>query len=442
MQANKSFASRLYDLLNRPNTAKGQFKPDKDNPEGKFRYGYVRQIGLGSFEKHLAGKSTKAVSVANGGFANFICWDIDEHFPDLLPIVAGILRDRKWDRAAFATSGSDPGRGKVILCGKPRIPQAVAYRIAKEVLDQVREETKSSFLLNTIGDEKLDAFPKAGSGGEVRILGRNQGRDGSLEEALALDGKPSDLKHVRPVTIHYRPADIVTSQRAQWATRLVETPITGIASDAYKVQVRLADEALRLGGESRAVELLHGWCLGMTAIRDSTIRQLKRRDASERAVDYVKQYRREAAHAKKPTDWEPLDLSEERIPKGASRIYEALAKYASEFRLDPHCFGMDYARLAALAGYRDKSRAWKSVSRAEDIGLLFRLHRGSGHGENLRGLVMLCCLRGADEAMQAAYDQGTQSQMYLERVAECGQPAIRMDGGKRVGFTPDLPLAA
>lgn len=435
-----TFARRLYDLLNGPNSAKRQYQPKKNNPENRWTYGKAFPTRLRSFQAHLAGNTTQALSIVSGGFANFICWDLDENFEALLPFFADRLRARGWEHAAFSTTGSSAGRGKIVLTFKPRIPQAVAHRVANEIFHEVLNEPK----IVTFGERHPSVFPSLGSGGNVRILGRNRGREGPLESPLSLDGKLSDLKYVKPVRIEYDRAEAALRQPTRWASELIESASTVSSNkEGYKITVRLADDALRLTADDEpgAVALLFSWTSDMaTRATGNAARQFAQKAAAERAVRYVLTHREGKPPA--AVSWIPLDLSNERIPKGPKRVYESLAQYAVANRLNPHCFGMDYGRLAALVGYTDKSRTKRTADKAEDIrSFLFRLDRGSKHGDSLKGLVTLWCLRGTGETLQDAYDEGICSDMFRERVELAGEPRIKLVAGKKIGF-PNRELIA
>lgn len=142
------------------------------------------------------------------------------------------------------------------------------------------------------------------------------------------------------------------------------------------------------------------------------------------------------------TKWAPIDLTSIPTPKGAARIYEALAQYVTTFDLNAHCFAMDYERLAAMSGYRDGGRASKNALVAEDAGLLFRLHRGCRRKPGVRGEATLWCLRGQGESLQDAYDDGVEQPMFVERVETVGSPIVTLVDGKKVGLATVLPIAA
>jgi hypothetical protein len=115
---------------------------------------------------------------------------------------------------------------------------------------------------------------------------------------------------------------------------------------------------------------------------------------------------------------------DEKVPKAALRVYEALANYVSAKGLNPHAFGMDYRRLANLAGYVSKDDARRGVLEAEEAKLLHRLHRGAPHRAGCRGTPALFCLRGEGETLDQAVAAGTGSKQYQLRQVATSSAAI------------------
>jgi hypothetical protein len=446
--AGQPSAQRLFNLLNKPK-AQWQWQPKNDNPDGRWTYGLPRDLTPGGVETHLTGKVTKGFCYASGGFANFLAWDVDENFELLAPFIVDELKKRKWERGAFATDGSSAGRGKIVLCIRPRIPQALAIRYAEELGSAVIERAKTELLL-PIDSDKFSAYPKNGCA-VVRILGRNRIHEGKLEQALDLNLRPSDLKYVKPVLIPYSPQDVTVCQngqrqRSQWASDLIATPIIGTMKEAFRVMIRLADEAVRVEGESRAAQVLHEWCLGMASIafRPSTAKGLRRKDSAENAVKWVLSHRQHGvpkANASRKT-WQPLDLSEMKVRKRPRNFYEALVQSVAALGINPHCFGMDYDRVAAVTQYGDKSEAAKAATTAEDSDLLFRLHRGIKYSKGEHPLVTLWCLRGQGETLQEAVNDGIQMEMFQKRLDEGGEPPVRLVNGRKVQSRTAFPIAA
>lgn len=440
-------AQRLFSLLNKPK-AQWQYLPKKNNPKGLWKYGLPRDLTVGSVATHLSGEVTKGFCYAAGGFANFLAWDVDENFELLAAFIVDELKKRKWEQGAFATDGSSTGHGKIVLCIQPRIPQALAIRYADEVRSAVIERAQTELLLQIDSEKKFSAYPKNGCA-VVRILGRNRIRDGKLEQALDLNLKPSDLKYIKPVLIPYSPEQAAQNeqrQRSQWASSLIDSPVIGTATDAFRIMIRLADEAVRLEGEDRAAHALHEWCLGMasSAFRPSTAKVLKRKDSAENAVKWVLEHRRDTSAKESATasTWQPLELSEMKVPARARKLYEAFVQYVTAKGLNPHCFGMDYNRAAAISHYAGKSAAGKAANVAEDCGLLFRLHRGSKHTRGEHGLLTLWCLRGEGETLQEAVDDGMQTEMFQKRLDEGGESSVRLVDGRNVRLTRSLAIAA
>ncbi len=159
---------RIYKLLGKPKMASHQFHaPDKG-----WIYSRARGISASQFYAHLRSELTLAlsplISVAGYLFALFICWDIDELFSPRLPIMRKALTDLGASSGAWAATGSDAGRGKVILSLASPMLQDDSVIFASKVLLEAQ-----SHLLWGSDTKKVDTFPKGGEGGVVRILGRN-----------------------------------------------------------------------------------------------------------------------------------------------------------------------------------------------------------------------------------------------------------------------------
>lgn len=153
-------AQWLFSLLNKPK-AQWQYQSKKNNGDGGWTYGRVRDLTVGGVESHLTGEYPKGFCYAAGGFANFLAWDVDENFELLAPFIVDELKKRKWERGAGATDGSSAGRGKIVQFIRPRIPQAVAIRHSEEIRRAVIERAEAELLLK-IDPEKFTAYPKNG----------------------------------------------------------------------------------------------------------------------------------------------------------------------------------------------------------------------------------------------------------------------------------------
>jgi len=113
------FRRNIYNLLGRPLKAKTQYQHPAT---GQWKYKPLKRIEPSEFYAHLKGRTTIALcpiaefATVVGRFALFVCWDIDERFRDRLDIMRQVLTGRGYAGGAFAVTGSDEGRGKVVLC--------------------------------------------------------------------------------------------------------------------------------------------------------------------------------------------------------------------------------------------------------------------------------------------------------------------------------------
>jgi hypothetical protein len=158
-----SFATRLYGLLNKPTAGKYHYLETGEAGARTYEYGKMRRICFADFRGHLeAIGDCIAVAVVEGGRANFLCLDLDNHFRDRLAVAKAVLERRGLELSAFATSGSSPDRGKVIICLACPMPQEQARELIKDIfLEAVDTPTFQ-------GSEEVDLFPVKGQGGAVR----------------------------------------------------------------------------------------------------------------------------------------------------------------------------------------------------------------------------------------------------------------------------------
>jgi hypothetical protein len=131
--------------------------------------------------------------------------------------------------------------------------------------------------------------------------------------------------------------------------------------------------------------------------------------------------------SKNPPSAVPECKYQEKVGRSASRIYDVLAEYVLASDSDPHAFAMDSRRIAALAGYADKTNARRSVKKAELAGILFRLHPGKKREKGSAGVPALLCLRGFDESMDEAIEAGKRSPHYQSRINTAALPMPKPD---------------
>jgi hypothetical protein len=444
------FRKRVYALLGKPTVGKCQFQAR----DGKWAFTRGKPISATNFYQHLSGVRTWAVSPlrksGNGDglvVASFVCLDIDESSDRRLPILDWIIKGRGWDGAAWATTGSEPGRAKVVLS----LLHPIAHMQAKRLADDLLSEARESILWGT-ERKTTSVFPRLGSseGSVVRVLGRNRMRthDGHLDVPTMLNGRPSDLSEVAPVLL---PAAIYPTiypgiDSGVYSTSHVEqTPRESVCYGQPEVYSgdgdTMARDALRcawhcvrlygLGGNAR--DAFYSWCDGIAASKATSgaKEQAGRRDFRERTyarVGDALSSGRGRTSSDRLGDWRPLapdDFKDKRrfnkTPlRFARRVYHAATSWIVKNRLDPHCVGFSYGHLARLARYADgdKSTARQAVDAAERAGLLFRLDRGATTQETPGGLMTLYTFVGKGESLQSAYDIGSAADVYRQRVAE------------------------
>ena len=227
---------------------------------GRYR-GRRVPITLNDLERHLAGEITLGFSALHYNRALFASLDVDALFRELLPRIredALAIGGEDLCAAIFCTSGSDAGRGKVIVTFTQPVPARDARKLIQHLCRRVRASEPAQYLRPC----ELAAFPMEKSGGVVRVLGRNPGRDGPMEQAFSLDGEPG-VSHLRPL----KPAKVaqIVSRLgeaiAPWAKRLLERPwLRREGTDRhYRWMVALARDAIRLGGRTRGCRHYEQW---------------------------------------------------------------------------------------------------------------------------------------------------------------------------------------
>ena len=239
-----AFAKRLYDLLQRPARGKPQ--------NGRGYSGHIR-LWPSDFEDHLFGGSVFAVACVNEDGCNFFAFDCDEWFAARLPIYAKVLEGRGLAKAAFATTGSTRGRGKVVVTLANRISQSYAVELAKAISAEV-------IALDDFGMVKsgtLTAFPSAGNGSHCRIGGSKYGPHGRPDVFIDLNSHKTDLTAIEPATVK-APSIPTTSPISKkrpkatlstWAQTILAQPFTGTEPNLVKTQLRLASEAIQVYGQ-------------------------------------------------------------------------------------------------------------------------------------------------------------------------------------------------
>lgn len=420
--AQARFARQLFDLLQRPSRGRPQ--------RGDAYDGYIR-ISSRDFTDHLFAGITLAVQCVAENGANFLAFDCDERIIERLPVYKDVLERRGLAKAAFVTTGSTPGRGKIVVTLANRIPQGFAADLARAIHEEVSADPR----FGEVRRKTLTTFPSEGDGSFCRVLGRKY-RNHDFERFGTLDGHERfDFSWIVPakVAVPEVPVSVRNSQRSLsvWARELITRPFTGTYHDLIRAQLRLAREAVNTFGseaEDHFGLFMEAIAKNSPTVSESINRQLLRPDAFPKAARVI---------AKSPTirSWQPLpdtissggyvkvspdteEATELKVSPKAWRIYHSLATYVQARGLDPYCLGMDYARLADLAGYTDKSQAYRAAKLAEKERILVRLHKGSPRlpGRPTSGVPALFCLRGERDTLADAEAAGKRSDAYKARV--------------------------
>ncbi len=447
---------RIYELLGKPKMASRQFYA----PTKGWIYSRARGFSASQFYAHLRGEKTLALSplanVAGYPCALFICWDIDELFRQRLPVMRKVLDELGASSGAWAATGSDEGRGKVLLSFASPMLQDDSVRFASNVLLNAR-----GHLLWGPDTKKVDTFPKGGQGGVVRILGRNLSRteEGHLDYALDMLGQPSDLSAVVPYAhVGTSPDDVPlrtplsippsmridsgrTAGRAivapipslsARAQRLRTTPYMGNGTTVYRDTSYLAKAAIRHhGNEADGRSAFETWCEELRgqipSDKSQTLRQID--DASTRdrvwreACEYVKVGVGVGESASCALgDWRPLSPDTfvpfegfSKPSRRAWRVYIHACERVVALSRNPHCFPLSYSEWQRLGDYDDKSNCRKDVDAAEQAGMLFRLDRGEAR---VGGLITLLTFVGGGQTLQLAYDLGVATDEYKQRLKD------------------------
>jgi|SRR5580704_859792 hypothetical protein len=353
--------------------------------EGRYK-GRRVAFTLDDLERHLTGEITLAFTALHYKRALFVALDVDAFFRELLPEIGKAARaigGEDLAAAIFCTSGSDAGRGKLIVA----FTEPVAARDARKLAQYLCRRARASQFAQNLQRNELTAYPTEKSGGVVRVLGRNAGRDGSIELVFSLDAEPG-LSHLRPIT----PAKIVQfvarlgESIAPWAKRLIETPWRRSegTNRHFGHMIALAREALRVYARAGGKTTYDLWLNRIKANSpELSLASIKTGDRRN-VIDHSRE-RAWAFACRNPNSWRPIDLALRKgVPRGAARVYLALLSYVANKGLRPESFAIDYERIAALVD-SSKSTAHRWVQVAVKYGYLVVLEQGTKHSKGKRG---------------------------------------------------------
>jgi hypothetical protein len=374
---------------------------------------------LTDVERHLAGKITLAFTPLVGDRALFVALDVDARFSALLPSIREYIAKiggSELTEACFATGGSDEDRGKIVVCFDEPAPARDVRLLALRLLSS----TRAAKAARGLESSAFSAFPQGGTGGIVRILGRNLARHGPLERSFSLEGEQG-LEHVRSLSAAHL-AKMVDSDREpelEWVVRLVETPWgrSEGTNRHFSHLVALAHEAVRRGGTRAGRFIFEHWVNTIKANSSELSRPSNkngdRRNVLDRGRGRAWQYAVDDT-----SSWRPLNFSSgPKYSKDAVELYNTLLTFAREKGLTPNLFGVDYERMAALLS-KSKSTAHRHSAKAEQQGIIVIHDRGLPKAKGVAGLTALLGLVGRNQTPEQVRAIGAASERVQDRMLE------------------------
>ncbi len=408
---------------------------------------------------HFAGEISLGFAVledgSSRGDALFGGLDVDRDFPRRLPVlrraVAAVGGEALVD-ASFATTGSDLGRGKIVVTLE-RPGSAADVRALMTAIKNAALRDPAFGHMTSPGE--IELRPLAGTGGLLRILGRNRGKDrpgfkAPIERPLTLDGELAFLGDVVPLPIA-RLRAIAAAHRERnndryawvsawlseaWTYRPEERNTQGI----FRRMVALANAAVeRFGAGDVGSVQFRAWCAQVAAhspaldqpspTNKDERNPLRHEPTIARAWRYA---------ATRDTRWQPLDLVGSGLPEGQIRVYRVLADFMHSRALAPEMFAMNYNFLTTelLGGICHKKTVWKQVQALVKRGCIVIHDQGmpmrrDERGEYRAGLPTILGLvgKGQTPADVLAAVQG--NPRHYQRIAKRERDRVRLLEPKR-----------
>lgn len=347
-----------------------------------------------------------------GDTALFAAIDVDERFPERLPILRNAIKTfggAALADACFRTEGSDAGRGKIIITFDEPVPRQHAYDLVRKIATIAKQSTEC-------GSKKIDLYPEGKTGGVVRILGRNPKRNGPIEKACTLY-KGADLTDVVPVSAAHIASlvadDLAAQERASTSTTTVSAAttndVTTVATPVQRIngphQYGKYFLALTTTAQQRkhTNEIRKDFCHVGTQVQrhggdlNDYIGFLRQMKANSPALDEPS---KKNGDTRNPVDREldegcsawyySLHRAERFKPmeppakykRGERRVwhlYLAVFEYALDQGFDPRHVKLPNTILAKLLGTRHPRDAGKVLDRVVDMDLIVSIDRGRAH---------------------------------------------------------------
>jgi hypothetical protein len=403
------------------------------DPSGSYG-GDPRPLSDAELDAHLAGVRTVGFSVANGGRAWFLAYDLDDRFRQRLPFIASAIDARGLAAAAIATAGSDPNRGKVIVFFEKARSVVGLRRLAYAILDEARESARAASGPWGVEDPKsLTVFPLKGEGGIVRIGGRNRDparRATTLETLFSLNGEPRRFSDVVPARrVRVVEAEPVTSAPVgKWVKRLRARGVSysaGGSKGVVKALTRLASESVRVfGNNPHGYAMFSAWCgevwhaspdqHGPSPSGDvRAARSWERRCSS--AWDWATR-QKDTLSSPAPRPRRGLDNVSGRRCRGCGQVLAVLATYAAKKGMTPDAFTCSYRQIAEHVGWSSHMTAWKHVQKHLLPAGAIVVHDRGTRGE--KGLPVLLGLVSEGESPEAVISRASRRRNVQRRKHE------------------------
>ena len=377
------------------------------------------EITAGDLASHLSGDHTVAVQVVQSDRCRLLAFDVDVDFRRRCALIAKAIDRRGLAEATIATSGSDPGRGKVLLFFARDRATSRVRSLKNELLCEIRASPEWGAECRA----DISAFPTSGEGGLLRIGGRNNDprrRALTLDKTFSIYGEPRTFADVVPAKRLSRPTPMPIDPPRSLPRWLLQALTNGITyaggSRAVRNAVwRAACAALTLHGASdEGHKCFLAW---IAQIRDlspdldtpsPTTRD--KRNPLRNAVAIERAWAKAcSAHAErigtlhtsppKRVMFQRGDGGDSNVPTSrsidAQRVLYGLEAFVIAKGLRRALFATTYRSIADFAGIASTSAAFRAVQKLVDAGLLVRHDRGAP-GE--KGLPTIFGLISADES--------------------------------------------
>lgn len=339
------------------------------NATGKY-VGRPRRLDESTLAAHFRGEISVAIRCADGDFARFISWDLDERMTERARALRTVLARHDLLRHAILTEGSDAGRGKVVVFVR-RAPQERAADLAADIMAQAAVEP--SWGIST-RPGTAQSKPEAGAGGLVRIGGRNIGRNGPLERVVSLEtGEAVALSQVEIANLDLRraPQPVALPRVPAYVAARLENGLPWPARGNAAVRPILMKIALHAARTGRGKGVFVEW---MAQIRrhPATLAGASPKTSDERSpldsqsINSVwaaaeKKYRsadRATLHRPGGTTspdvmWHPTSFSD--LPTGEAEVEKALREWVRSKDLHPAAFACSYREIARILGWEPKA---------------------------------------------------------------------------------------